>query len=1073
MFTIKRRSKINPGDVICRQKFYSITVKNNFMRLPVLLFVLIASLASQQLDIPRVTMMPNSPEPYLMRNWKQVAMGYDSLVFNFDFIGQYLPLIWSDGNSVNYPDHNRFGLHTVVGTPYPNSAEGINVLAAVVGAGLVGIDKSDQNGFNWVLMCEEFFNRRPEENVYLNNFVTSSGHDWWYDTMPNIFFYQLYDIFSIHGDFEYQFTSVADRWFEAVETMGGSTTPWNYPYMNYRAWHLSTMIPLESGVRQPEAAGAIGWLLYNTFVATEDDKFRIGAEWCMEFLDNWQTNPSYELQLPYGVYTAARMNAELGTDYDVEKMVNWCFDPDDNVRNWGVCLGKWGEYDCYGLVGEAKYSGYAFFMNGVEMAGALVPMIRYDDRFARAIGKWALNCANASRLFYPNYLPDQNQDSEEWAHQYDPYSYIAHESMREDYMGISPYATGDAIAGGWGATNLALYGASHVGILGGIVDTTDVEKILKIDLLKTDYFHHDAFDTYLFYNPFQTDTSVFVDLGSGQYDLYDAISNNFISNNVEGSTSFSINSDEAVLLVITPTGGEVTYELDKMLVDGVIVDYHSGQFSGNYPPRIKSFCSDKSVVAVGSTVHIYCSSFDKEGDVISYVWNAEAGDITGAGSAVQWLPPDSVGLFNLKCIISDSEGGMDSATISLQVVEFINNPPSITEITASPRNIDFGAISEISCNATDPDGDDLTFSWSSEYGYFSKDDSTVLWTAPNQKGFFVIKCIVSDGNGREAQDSIQVIVQDLTNIGTGLPVAYYPFNGDAGDSSGFENHGYVYGATLTEDRFGNSNSAYYFDGNDKIQVSNCDVLNFRDEISVSFWMNIEQLFSDESFPLSHGGWENRWKVSIIPSKHLRWTIKTESGIKDLDSQTILQTGVSYNVVALYNGADFQIFINGELDNSGSWSGKILETGLDLTIGQYLPDNSNYNFKGVLDDIRIYNYSLSTDEIQNIYNENVNITDPGSLGIPEEHYLLQSYPNPFNSSTRIRYALKEPAFVEIEIFDILGHHVRTLVNRNHDAGYYAQVWDGKNDRGHCVQSGVYLCCMRSGNFAQNRKLMLIK
>lgn len=47
------------------------------------------------------------------------------------------------------------------------------------------------------------------------------------------------------------------------------------------------------------------------------------------------------------------------------------------------------------------------------------------------IGKWVFNVANAARLLYPNYLPDQNQDSEEWAHQYDPNSYIGHEALQQ------------------------------------------------------------------------------------------------------------------------------------------------------------------------------------------------------------------------------------------------------------------------------------------------------------------------------------------------------------------------------------------------------------------------------------------------------------------------------------------------------------------------------------------------------------------------------------------------------------------------------------------------------------------
>jgi hypothetical protein len=119
-------------------------------------FLLAANSFAQQIAVSRIEMMPNLLAPYEMRNWKQVAQGYDSLVFNFDLIGQYLLLIWWRTNTVNYPNHLSFGLHTVVGTTVPNSAEAINLLPAVVGASLVGIDKSNQNGQNWVLMCEEF-----------------------------------------------------------------------------------------------------------------------------------------------------------------------------------------------------------------------------------------------------------------------------------------------------------------------------------------------------------------------------------------------------------------------------------------------------------------------------------------------------------------------------------------------------------------------------------------------------------------------------------------------------------------------------------------------------------------------------------------------------------------------------------------------------------------------------------------------------------------------------------------------------------------------------------------------------
>src|SRR6266436_5192312 len=150
---------------------------------------------AQQTSIPRIDLMPNRPSPYLMRNWKEVARGYDSLIFNFDLTGTYLPVVWLNTNPVNYPSHNSFGLHTVVGTTAPTSAEGINCLPAVVSATLAGVDKSNQNGYNWSLMGEEWFNRRTSQNVYKNHPVDDTGDDWWYETMPNVFFYQLNSLY--------------------------------------------------------------------------------------------------------------------------------------------------------------------------------------------------------------------------------------------------------------------------------------------------------------------------------------------------------------------------------------------------------------------------------------------------------------------------------------------------------------------------------------------------------------------------------------------------------------------------------------------------------------------------------------------------------------------------------------------------------------------------------------------------------------------------------------------------------------------------------------------------------------
>ncbi len=89
-------------------------------------------------------------------------------------------------------------------------------------------------------------------------------------------------------------------------------------------------------------------------------------------------------------------------------------------------------------------------------------------------------------------------------------------------------------------------------------------------------------------------------------------------------------------------------------------------------------------------------------------------------------------------------------------------------------------------------------------------------------------------------------------------------------------------------------------------------------------------------------------------------------------------------------------------------------------------------------------------------------------------LHQNYPNPFNHSTVIRYELKSPeALVILEIYSLLGERVRTLVDSRQKSGTYTVIWDGMNDAGVMVSSGIYLYRVKVGDHLLMKKLLLIK
>lgn len=1033
----------------------------------VLLSSCLLEVRGQQIVISRIEQMQSQPAPYFMRDWKSVAKGYDSLIFKTDAAGEYLPLSSLYSNTVNYPGSQSFRVRSYVGSPGAGG-EGINCLPAVVGGELVGIDKRNQSGRDWVAMCKEWFNTLPSERVYLNTPRASSGDDWWYETMPNVFFYQLYDLHPEVTEFKVQFTTVADRWLTAVKAMSGSATPWQVPNMDHRAWELSTMTPNDAGVHEPEAAGAIGWILHQAFVKTGEEKYRIGAEWAMEFLSSQSLNPSYELQLVYGAYTAARMNAEFGTMFDLQKLFTWCFDVGP-LRSWGTTLGKWGNYDCDGLVGEVQQfePSYAFLMNTFQHVGALAPIARYDDRYARAIGKWILNAANAARLFYPIFLPDSNQDSRVWSAQYDPHSYIGHEALKQTVSAISPFATGDAMKNGWAATNLALYGSSHVGYLAAVVDTTNVPKVLQIDLLKTDFGHAQAYPTFLYFNPYDSTISVTINVGNDPVDLYDAVSNASIKNSVANQTSFDIPANSARVLVLTPSGGSITYVDEKMMVNGIVADFRSSQTVTNHSPRIKSAAATKDSVLRNQFVELFCTAEDRDGDPLSISWQTAHGIINGSGAQVSWTSPDTTGIFSIVCSVKDSGNAITVDTITILVVHSINHSPVIQNILATPRKLDLNSTATVVCSATDSDPDTVQYSWSATGGSFTGSGAAVTWHSPSTEGNFILYCSVGDGQGGSVKDSVTIAVRDFSKFVKGNLLAYYPFNGNANDASGNNRNGAVINAQPIADRNGNTNSAYHFDGaTTSIQIPNDNGLNAQNAISLNFWMKIGAFYNREQYPISHGNWMNRWKVSISNGR-VRWTVRTSSGIKDLDSETNIVLDSVYNVTVVYNGTDMELYLNGELDAFAPFSGTIQTTALDLTIGQSVPNDNNYNFNGILDDIRLFDYGLSVQEIANFSSRTTSAKENLTTVAPDS-YALDIFPNPFNPSTIVRLSLPSSGTVSVKIFDLLGREVAELANGFHSSGYIEWQWDARENA-----SGLYFCVATMAHQTLIKKLILMK
>jgi hypothetical protein len=546
-------------------------------------------LVTNSIMITMVQTMPNTPTPFLMRNWKQVATNYDSFIFNYSLTGPDLPLILPDNANENF-NLPWFALPSYVGFTNYSQPEGINAIAAVLGASLVGIDKSNQNGTNWVLMMSQYCDTAV--NVFFNNafYSGSTGQDFWYSLLPHILFVGLVDHYPAvanvaiplsHGGgtqtMNGLFYASATNWYNACVQMGAG--PNTAPNFNYLGCNWPSAQPFTGGWVEPEGAAGVAWLEYMAWRKFGNTNFLQGADWGMEFMQNSTGNIVYEVLLPYGVLAAARMNAEQGRNYDISKFMNWCFDANGYARQaWGAITGTWGGDDVNGLIGSRQdWGGYAFAMNTFEWAGALAPVARYDQRFGHDLGKWLLNLANSARLFYSTYVPTNQQSSAWWLNGTN--DIISYEGLKAWYNdGVTLwnlYATGDATVSVGGVTDFALYGASHVGLLGAIVGSTSDPMILQLDVRATDHFLDASYPTYLYYNPHTTNATFTVNYGTGTNDLLDIVSEHYLATGASGSVSLSLPPDTAAVVVVIPSGAAMIAQGGRLYANGRVVDYRA------------------------------------------------------------------------------------------------------------------------------------------------------------------------------------------------------------------------------------------------------------------------------------------------------------------------------------------------------------------------------------------------------------------------------------------------------------------------------------------------------------------
>lgn len=165
--------------------------------------------------------------------------------------------------------------------------------------------------------------------------------------------------------------------------------------------------------------------------------------------------------------------------------------------------------------------------------------------------------------------------------------------------------------------------------------------------------------------------------------------------------------------------------------------------------------------------------------------------------------------------------------------------------------------------------------------------------------------------------------------------------------------------------------------------------------------------------MSHGSWQERFKLSLLPNRRLRFTVNTFAGVKDLDSRKPIALNLYTHAAALYTGYSLEIYLNGKLDNFVPFKGRLKTTEKPLLLGRMFENSSEYSYRGRLDEFRLYNGLLQPNFIKRL---------PETwYSIPQGSDKLKIFPNPCLRSEIINIMSSED-IKEAELYTLHGLQV---------------------------------------------------
>ena len=567
----------------------------------VLIFLCLSlgSLQAQVVQIPisAVNRMAQIPAPLNIRDWSKVGQEYYLRVLNPLAKGDDFPVVNID------PSKPGFRIKSYLGSDFRDEA--FTCLSAVIGAKLVGLNPRLLFGVDYVKLTNAWYDAK--HGIYRHNIgdtnpvLNADIYGYWAAIQGLMLSAQYPDDTELSAHAQ----STVEAFRAIAHGLGCPSSP-NYHVLG---WDFRTNQPAgrDEPMNRIGNAPSVAWVLLigSQLKGGDDDLISCSRSTMQWYVDN---PGRYEMSHCMGPLVAARLNA-LGGDeqLDLSKILDaWFGDGDQANFPWGITSGtKLNGLTCDGLDGAKwpNHGFYAFTMGSLQGPAWLVPVVRYQPKYARAIARYALNAANSARLLEGCDLDSEHQDHGEWKANFDPDNLLFYEGLASSDPGPEhrdqPYARGDPVLLGWGtgrgpiapqqystfrntwfgdkAYNISLYMGNHVGFLGGIFNATDIQGILCWDCIATDWFHPPAYPTRLIYNPFPETETPTIQLGDDLIDIYDACQGKLIATSVSGKYNLTLLPDSAAVLVYIPVGKKLVRDKSRLLAGNVVVDWNYQQ----------------------------------------------------------------------------------------------------------------------------------------------------------------------------------------------------------------------------------------------------------------------------------------------------------------------------------------------------------------------------------------------------------------------------------------------------------------------------------------------------------------